>query len=169
MIGEGIRADRKQLWTRKALALLASAAVLSGCNGKTDAGDPVPQQPPSSSTIAPNASRAITPAAVFTFDNIGSTYPGAETIFVYPGPLDTPEDKRYNARYNNGDKMPALCIAIGRRLIPDPSYHESPRPTEVQDKWIKIVDTGSVDEYASLTYGRLDPPDAQLPQCTDVT
>jgi len=160
MIGESIGNKTRSRFSKKVLIpTLASLAFLSGCGSESGASAAAPNAPASVSSSANSSVK-------FQFDNLGSTYPGSEYVQVYPGPLDNPVDKKKNGTFNNKDIVKAICIATGRKLTPDSHYSELPRPEEVQDKWVKVDDDPV--QFASLTYGRLIPPDAQLPPCEDV-
>jgi hypothetical protein len=159
MIGEGIRSEaRNRLGRKVVVPALASLVIFAGCGGQNGTS--------SAESRVPTTSTSGNNLVKFQFDNLGSTYPGSEYVQVYPGPLDTPADRKKNGTFNNKDIVTAICVATGRKLTPDPNYHESSRPDDVQDKWIKVSEEPA--QFASLTYGELVPVSAELPACTDV-
>jgi len=111
-----------------------------------------------STTPSTAAGRAVS----FRFDNLGSTYPGGNTLLVYPGASTSAADRQSDGEYPVGDVMPAICVTTGRLVKSDPTYHETPKQS---DQWVRIASTDGQDQYATLTYGELIPRGATLPQC----
>jgi hypothetical protein len=166
------------------LPIVASLALVSACaeGGVSVGASPSPSDKvaasPSSASESPYVRTAPSPSVSaagqvirFKFDNLGSTYPGGQSIRVSKGPRDTPEDRTVTGTYNNHDVVDALCLWAhgrgGRVRQPDPAYSESSGPEKKYfDEWVKI--NGSPSQYASFTYGELIPKDAVLPPCPDL-
>ena len=138
-----------------ALPVVIAGLVLTSQHGKQKDNHGVGGAGSSGSTTVPAQ-------ALFRFDNLGSTVPGGSTVFVYPGVGDSAADRKPDGQYTVGQEVPALCVTTGRRVASDPRYHETPKSS---DLWVRVGDPAGPVQYATLTYGELEPADASRPSC----
>lgn len=127
--------------------------VLSGGSPKTPAAGPA----------GPSVTVPADAQVSFRFDNLGSTYPGGNTVLVFPGTGTSSADRQADGEYPVGDVVRAICIATGRMVKSDPAYNETPKRS---DQWVRIASTDGQTQYATLTYGELLPQHAKLQHCS---
>lgn len=150
-------ADRFMRVRGFAAALLTVPAMLAGCANE--------QEQPPAAEVAPATSPADgetsqAEGATFEFDDLGG---GESTIHVYPGVTEKQADRRPNGTFNHGDVVEAICRAVGRTVPSDPTVGE--RNVE-SNKWVGIIGSPGVDQFATLTYGKISKEDyRQLPKC----
>ena len=112
--------------------------------------------PTSRSVVAPPAYR---PA--FQFDALGGT--GSRTIQVYAGPGTSAADHQVTGTFRDGQVMPVVCRAEGRKIVSDPTAGETARTSTT---WILVAGTPGATQYATLTYGDLPAGAlAKVPTC----
>lgn len=101
---------------------------------------------------------------VMTFDALGG---GSSIIEVYPGVKDTPEDKRPNGTYKNGNTAGAICKVTGRSISSNTAAGERSRKS---DTWIEIAGSPGAKQYAPLTYAAIAQSQLDaLPNCVDAS
>jgi hypothetical protein len=158
----GLRnAFNRQPWGLKVAELtLAGGLALGACNSSGDSDSsttPVLTVP--GQTGMPKLKKV-------TFDDRGG---GPNTIAVYPGPMDTPEDRvPFPRAYEDGESAQAYCVTgVGREVHTHPELGED--KDAPSSAWVEIVDTKepplpggiAVKAWASAVY--LQP--FSLPDC----
>jgi hypothetical protein len=92
------------------------------------------------------------------FDDLGG---GSSIIMVYPGPGGTDAEKQYNGTFKDGDRWPVVCHATGRLVMSHPDVGERARQTT---DWYQLAG-GPPVQYATGTYGFIEPEGAAVPEC----
>lgn len=144
---------RPLIWVSACLIIGVSVVVGLWLSGRPSA------VPPTVSTPAPSSVMPATSVAL-TFDALGG---GSTIIQVYPGVQNNPADKLANGTFRNGDTVRATCQTIGRTITSVPS--EGERFVQ-SNRWVRVVGTPELTQYASLTYANIAAADlAALPMC----
>lgn len=98
-----------------------------------------------------------------TFDDL---HGGSPIVKVYEGPKDTPEDRKSNGTFKDGQAVLAECKTEGRFVRSDTSVGEEQRSSTA---WIRIDPTDSTPgetQYATAVY--MESPNevlSKLPNC----
>jgi hypothetical protein len=142
-------------------ALTAFVLLVSGCGDSSGNQDHSPAASgQTSGRTAGNPSSHESGHAQLTFDYLGG---GSKVIEVFPGVGNTPEDKKFDGTYYDGESVTADCQTDGREVHSDPSIGEQKRQSDV---WFLIEGTPGETQYATAVYTQ-NPHQLtmELPEC----
>jgi hypothetical protein len=129
-------------------AVAALALLASGCGGTSGNQNHKPVAPGQTSgrTAGKPSSSHESGHAQLTFDYLGG---GSKVIEVFPGVGNSPEDKKFDGTYYDGEHVTADCQTDGREVHSDPGLGEQRRQSNV---WFLIEGTPGETQYATAVY-----------------